>query len=75
MNTINWLDCAEIEVVPGRLNGQPTIKGHRIRPETIVDNYEAGSPVEEIIENYPSLSPTTIERILAFYFAHQPQSR
>lgn len=72
---INWLECPEIEVVPGRLNGVPTIKGHRITPENIVDNYESGSPISEIIENYPSVSPATIERILAFYFAHQPQSR
>jgi uncharacterized protein (DUF433 family) len=30
---------------------RPTIKGTRIEPDTIVENFEVGSPVEEIAEN------------------------
>jgi uncharacterized protein (DUF433 family) len=75
MAPMNWKDCDFVEEVPGKLGGQPVIKGTRIRAQTIIDNYEAGSPVEEIAENWPELSRRTIEGVIAYYNFHQPQPR
>jgi uncharacterized protein (DUF433 family) len=34
--------------------------------ETIVEDAELGSPLEEIHENYPDLSPTAIQQLISF---------
>jgi uncharacterized protein (DUF433 family) len=37
---MDWLVCEDIEAIPGKMNGRPVIKGARVEPDTIVDNYE-----------------------------------
>jgi len=68
---MNWMECPEIEAVPGKMGGRPVIKGTRVQPETIVDNFEGGSSIEEIHENYPHLPVDTIRRIIEFHHSHQ----
>lgn len=65
--------CDLVEQVPGKVSGQPVVKGAPIRADQIVEDAELGSPVEEIAENYPSLSVEKIKKRLAFAHAHQPQ--
>ena len=69
---MEWLDCDLIEVVPGKMGGRPVIKGTRIEPDTIIDDFDLGSPVEEIHENFPTVPVTTIRRLLAFAQLQQP---
>ncbi len=68
---IAWDDCDLIERVEGKMGGKSVIKGTRIRPETIVENFEGGSDIEEIHENYPHLPVGTIRRIIEFNHSHQ----
>jgi uncharacterized protein (DUF433 family) len=68
---MNWLECDLIESVPGRCSGRPVVKGTRIFAETVAEDYALGSSVEEIHENFPSLSIETIEALIAF--ARSPQ--
>ncbi len=58
--------CELVELVPGKVSGQPLVRGTRIPADVIVSNYEAGSPIEEIAENYPSLTVLQIAQLLAF---------
>jgi uncharacterized protein (DUF433 family) len=67
-----WTDCAEIESIPGKMGGRPVIKGTRIEPDTIVQDFELGSPVEEIHENFPTVPVDTIRKLLAFANVQQP---
>jgi uncharacterized protein (DUF433 family) len=53
---VDWTGCDLVERVAGT----------RILADTIVEDAEMGSPVEEIQENYPDLTRATIERLLAF---------
>jgi uncharacterized protein (DUF433 family) len=69
---VDWLECSEVEVVPGKQGGVPLIKGTRIPAQQIVDEHDLGSPVEEIAENYPSLTRGQIETLIAFARTHQP---
>jgi uncharacterized protein (DUF433 family) len=69
--TMNWLECSEIEAVTGKMGGKPVIKGTRVQPETIVDNFDGGSSIEEIHDNYPHLTVDTIRRIIEFHHSHQ----
>jgi uncharacterized protein (DUF433 family) len=70
---MDWTECSEIEQVPGKMSGQPVVKGTRILAQTVIDNFEGGSPVEEIHENYPSLSVDKIRKLIAFAQSHSTQ--
>jgi len=72
---MDWSGCELVERVPGRRSGEPTIVGTRIPPEAIVGDYELGSPIEEIGENYPSLTRETIKNLIAFASSREDQSR
>jgi uncharacterized protein (DUF433 family) len=63
---MDWSTCDVVEEVPGKMGGRPVIKGTRIEPDTIVQDYELGSPIEEIHENFPTLPIDAIRKILAF---------
>lgn len=63
---MDWSGCELVEVIPGKVSGVPLVVGTRIPADVIVKNFSAGSPVEEIEENYPSLSRETITALLAF---------
>ncbi len=69
-NLIDWTGCDLVEAVPGKVSGRPTIRGTRILADTIVQDAQLGSPVEEIHENYPDLSVATILRLLAYAESH-----
>jgi uncharacterized protein (DUF433 family) len=61
-----------VERVPGRCSGAPTIIGTRIFPDTIAGYFWSGAMVEEIREDYPSLSEEMIMRIIEYVKARQP---
>ena len=62
---MDWSGCSVVEVVPGKVSGVPILKGTRVQADSIVENYESGSPVEEISENF-SIPETTIRELLKF---------
>jgi uncharacterized protein (DUF433 family) len=63
----DWSDCEEVERVPGKMNGEPVIKGTRVLAETIVSNFESGSSIEEIHENYPHVPMDAIRKVIAHH--------
>jgi uncharacterized protein (DUF433 family) len=63
----DWSDCEEVDRVPGKMNGEPVIKGTRVLAQTIVSNFESGSSLEEIHENYPHLPMDTIRKVIAHH--------
>jgi uncharacterized protein (DUF433 family) len=68
---MDWDDCPLLEQVPDKVSGQPVVKGTRILADTIIEDYDLGSTVEEIQENYPSLPIDKIRELIAF--AHRQQ--
>jgi uncharacterized protein (DUF433 family) len=66
---IDWGGCDLVERVPGKVSGKPVVRGTRILADTIVQDAELGSTIEEIHENYPDLSTTIIEQLIAFAHA------
>jgi uncharacterized protein (DUF433 family) len=69
---VDWKACPIVEIDPDKVAGNPVVKGTRIPAQGIVDDYDLGSPIEEIHENFPSLSVDTIEKLIAFAHSHQP---
>jgi uncharacterized protein (DUF433 family) len=68
---IDWAGCELVERIPGKVSGRPIVRGTRILADTIVQDAELGSPLEEIQENYPYLSPTTIQQLISFALSHR----
>jgi uncharacterized protein (DUF433 family) len=62
---VDWSDCLIVEVVPGKVSGVPILKGTRVQADSVVENYETGSPVEEIAYNF-NLKPEDIRTVLSY---------
>jgi uncharacterized protein (DUF433 family) len=63
--SIDWTDCPLVEVNPRKVSGVPILKGTRVQADSIVENYEGGSPVEEIAGNFDILE-STIRAVLNY---------
>ena len=70
---IDWSQCPDAEVIPGKQSGVPLIKSTRIPAQQIFEESELGSPLDEILENYPSLTRERICRLLAYASKHKSQ--
>ena len=49
---VDWSDCDLVERNPLKLSGVPIVKRTRAQADSIVENYESGSPVDEISDNF-----------------------
>ncbi len=72
---IDWTDCDLIERIPGKMGGEPVIKGTRVRAETIIRNHDAGLSVKELEENWPELPEGTIASLIDFHHSQSLQRR
>ncbi len=63
---MDWSECELVERVPGKVSGQPVVKGTRILAETVECYYSRGASVSEIREDYPTLSEETILRMIDY---------
>lgn len=70
---IDWTTCELIEQVPGKVSGQPIVRGTRILPDAIVGSYDLGETIEELSEGFPSLSIDQIKRLIEFAHAQRGQ--
>ena len=60
------MNMSRIIVDPDICNGQPIIKGTRITVHTVLEFLSAGDSIEEVLEEYPSLSSDDILECLRF---------
>lgn len=65
-NEIDWTGCELVERVPGKVSGQPLVRGTRIMPTPVVRSFDRGESMEQIREDWPSLSVDQIKRLVAF---------
>jgi len=68
---MDWSNCELVEVIEGKVSGKPIVKGTRVPADVIVSNFLAGSPVDEVAENYPGVPREKIMRLLEFSGAIQ----
>ena len=68
---MDWTECAEIEVVEGKVGGRPVIKGTRIEPDLILVEEEYGRTPEQTHADFPTLPVQTILKIRKFVYKHQ----
>jgi uncharacterized protein (DUF433 family) len=63
---MDWTGCELVEVIPGKVSGVPLVVGTRIPADLVLDYVDSGSPLEEIVEDYPSLSMATVRTLASF---------
>lgn len=63
--SLDWSQCPAVESVPGRVSGAWVFKDTRLPVATIFENLEAGSPIEEIMEQF-RVSREQISAVLDF---------
>lgn len=62
---VDWSDCPIVKRNPKKMDGVPTVREWRVSADSIVENYEGGSPAEEIAENF-GLPMEDVRAILAY---------
>lgn len=67
---MEWNKCNLVESDPDKLGGKPVVRGTRVAVDTILDDFEQGSEVEEIHENFPTVPVSTIKRLIEFARTH-----
>ncbi len=66
LGEIDWSGCPLVQRDPLKLGGAPNVDGMRITPETIIDNYESGFSVSEIVEMFPAVTEEQARTILVY---------
>jgi len=67
---IDWSACPLVEVKPGVQSGAPVLLGTRLPVNAIVDNFDYGVSVAEIVEQF-EVPPDRIEAILTYAKSHR----
>ena len=60
-----------VEQRAGVQGGRPVIKGTRFPVSSIVQNYRRGCTVEEMLQEFPHLTPAQIYDALSYYHDHR----
>jgi uncharacterized protein (DUF433 family) len=65
MAALDWSQCPAVESVADRRSGAWVFRGTRMPVATVFENLEAGSSIEEIIEQF-HVTPQQIRAVLEF---------
>ena len=65
MPNLDWSQCPAVESVPGRRSGAWVFKDTRMPVATVFENLEAGSDIDEIVEQF-HVSREQIKAVLEF---------
>ena len=58
---------------PGVSGGQPIVEGTRIPVATLIRSHQLGMDFDEILAQFPSLTPASLHAALAYYFDHKAE--
>ena len=70
---MDWTGCELVEVIPGKVSGVPLVVGTRIPADLVLDLFNSGYSVNEIVDDYPSLTPAVIAEMVSFAQVRQMQ--
>jgi uncharacterized protein (DUF433 family) len=62
---LDWSQCPAVESVQGRLSGAWVLKDTRMPVSAIFENLEAGSDIDEIVEQF-HVDPQQVRAVLEF---------
>lgn len=65
LDKYDWRGCEAVQFNPKKLGGRATVEDTRMDADGILENYEGGLTVDEIVESY-GVNRGAVEKILAF---------
>jgi uncharacterized protein (DUF433 family) len=65
MANLDWSKCPGVESVPGRRSGAWVFKDTRMPVATVFENLEAGSNIDEIVEQF-HVTREQVQAVLEF---------
>ena len=68
---MDWSGCELVEVVPGKVSGQPLVKDTRIPADFVIESYELAGSVDEVLEEFPRLTVEIVLKLVEFARLHQ----
>ena len=71
---IDWSECPLVEIKPGVQSGAPVLLDTRMPVNAIVDNFDYGVSIAEIVEQF-EVPPDRIEAILTYSKSHRMAHR
>jgi uncharacterized protein (DUF433 family) len=72
MKHIDWTECTLIEIVPGKMSGQPVLRGTRLRPRDLLINREEGI---DWLARAHGIEPEMIRKLFAIYDTHSQSTK
>jgi len=63
---VDWSGCELVEVVPGKVSGQPLVKDTRIPADFVIESYELAGSVDEVLEEFPRLTAEIVLQLVEF---------
>jgi uncharacterized protein (DUF433 family) len=63
-----------ITVEPGKRSGQPCVRGMRITVRDVLEYLAGGMTVDELLADFPELTPEDVRACLAYAASHLPSS-
>jgi uncharacterized protein (DUF433 family) len=64
---MDWSECDDVEMIPGKVSGQPVVVGTRILTQDVIDNaYDGYTPEQIAAEIYEGLPVERARRIIAY---------
>ena len=68
---IERTDHPHIVKVQGVAGGEPIILGTRVMVRTIIEQYQLGNSIEEMLWDFPHLTSAQIHNALSYYHDHK----
>lgn len=68
---MDWSGCDLVEVVPGKVSGQPLVKGTRIPADFVIESFVLAGSVTEVLEEFPRLSKEIVLQLVQFSATRQ----
>jgi uncharacterized protein (DUF433 family) len=66
MADIDWSQCPEVESVPGKMSGAWVLRDTRMPVSGVLENFEAGASIDDIMEWFAGLDRKQVEAVIAF---------
>jgi uncharacterized protein (DUF433 family) len=66
MRDIDWSQCPEVESVPGKMSGAWVLRDTRMPVSGVLENFEAGASIDDIMEWFDGLDRTQVEAVIEF---------
>ena len=73
MATIDWTGCKTVRFDPETMSGEPVIGPTRVSADAVFLDYEMGSDLEELHENYPKVPVEDLKSLIEYGTAHKMQ--